>query len=186
MAWLYFCSFHFVAVLLVLNVINSVVAELYAAEAEGAGLVSEVPVFDDEGRQRHVVEVWREASANRWRHQLSQQQEQQQHAEGEGGHGPTLVRDATPDAPAGLRQLLHRTGSSSMLLQMAADDGRAAAAAAAAPAEFAPAEQGEAAASGVRRRRASPARMRTPPAMRATAAGPQTRRRAATNVRHGR
>ena len=105
MAWLYFCSFHFVAVLLVLNVINSVVAELYAAEAEGAGLVSEVPVFDDEGRQRHVVEVWREASANRWRHQLSQQQEQQQHAEGEGGHGPTLVRDATPDAPA--RSLLY-------------------------------------------------------------------------------
>ena len=67
----YFFSFQFVAVLLVLNIICSVVAELTDHLADDddpyAAAASEVALFDEAGIQQHIVELWKDASSSRWR-----------------------------------------------------------------------------------------------------------------------
>ena len=67
----YFFSFQFVAVLLVLNIICSVVAELTDHLADDddpyAAAASEVALFDEAGVQQHIVQLWKDASSSRWR-----------------------------------------------------------------------------------------------------------------------
>ena len=75
----YFFSFQFVAVLLVLNIICSVVAELTDHLADDddpyAAAASEVALFDEAGVQQHIVQLWKDASSSRWRRIIAEARE---------------------------------------------------------------------------------------------------------------
>ena len=60
-----------------------------------------MPVFDAEGTQRHVVEVWKEASGARWRRDIAA-------ALGPDGSGSNGGGDSPASPAAGLRKLLGR------------------------------------------------------------------------------